>query len=228
MIGLTAAAAIIFSSSVIVGILSSFAQFEQSQGQESQGGSGQQEESDGGLTATENGDSFTVVDTIIVRGTVEERDINSFVAVEIIDSEGETVERAFPDVTADNTWQQSFTPGQAQTNIYSEEWTASGNYRMTVGYSVPGDDFEREELEFVFSYNANPTTMTDGSDDIDDSAGSLYTSADGFRVLVPDGWVVADFNNTTPIAQRAEQNTGIAELATLCQQDATVPKISRT
>jgi hypothetical protein len=100
-----------------------------------------------------------------VRGTVGEREIDSNVIIQIIDSEGERVEYAFPDITADNAWQQSFTPGE-ETNLYSEQWTASGNYRMEVSYSVPGEGFEIEELEFVFSYDANPgiaiETTTDG------------------------------------------------------------------
>jgi hypothetical protein len=90
-----------------------------------------------------------------VRGTVGEREIGSNVIIQIIDSEGERVEYAFPDITADNDWQQSFTPGE-ETNLYSEQWIASGNYRMEVSYSVPGEGFEIEELEFVFSYDANP------------------------------------------------------------------------
>ena len=68
---------------------------------------------------------------------------------------------------------------------------------MTVRYTVPGENFETEEVEFVFSYDAEATAAT--SSRISREGGgptalltTYESSADGFRIGVPSGWVVDD------------------------------------
>lgn len=148
LLGLTSITAILFSANLALGST-----------QEEQEG-GQLVESDGGLTATINGESFVTGDTITISGTVEEREPDSYVAIEVIDPQSTQVENGFPDVTADNTFTYSFVAGEQEEFESDEPMTESGNYRVVVRYFPPGEDADTEEVELVFEYTATSTAAS--------------------------------------------------------------------
>ncbi len=187
----------------------------------------QQVQSDGGLTATLNASSFTRGDTIIVSGTVGERNPLSSILVRVIDPQSNEVEAAAVDVSADNTFTYSFVAGEQEEFDIDEPMVASGNYRMVVSYIT--SDFDREVVELTFAYNtaatqaAEPEALTTTTDqqaaaDIQSTTTLFQSTSDSFSLQVPHGWVIHDVNNTGS-ALEEERTRGYAILAQLCPEE---------
>jgi hypothetical protein len=140
-----------------------------------------QVETDGGLTATLNGDSFTAGDIITVSGSIEVRGPYSEALIHVIDPEGKTVELVYVRVTAANEFTQfthSFVAGDNEGKPdYEEPMVTSGNYRIVV-------QFGPERVEFIFGYTATSgattgatTTEATTSDNSTSSTGAINVTA---------------------------------------------------
>src|SRR5918992_2579140 len=198
----------------------------------------------GGLTAAINGDSFTTGETITISGSGAQLGSSSNVVIEIKDPQGQLVKGGFPALSAtDSTFTYSFIAGEQEQFDTNAPMVASGNYLVKVRYFPPSDGIVIEEVELSFGYNAsttntpagsavepearttpvtttssqqapiqNVTTITPSSD-----ATTVRSTADSFRVQVPQGWAIHDVKNTG-FTLAAEVLEGFGILAQLCPE----------
>jgi|SRR5215212_134713 len=182
-----------------------------------------QVESDGGLTATLNGVTFGKGDTVSVSGTVEERDGSAHMYATIIDPAGIEISTDSITVGSDLTFRYGFVAGE------DDEMTTAGTYTVEIQYFPPGDArIESVTLDFEYNPQAATTTASVGNSTISattTAASGHINPDDGFRIRVPEGWIISDINNTLPAMQLEEQQTGSAVLAELCPQEGAIPQI---
>src|SRR5215212_8027746 len=198
----------------------------------------------GGLTAALNGNSFTTGDAITVGGSIEQRGAGSRVSIEVTNPQGETVKRGFPPLGLDNTFSYSFVAGVQEQHDPNAPMLTSGNYTIVVKYFPPSNGGAIEEVKLPFEYNAaataapgpeaaaaatttvsqqaptrNTTTTNAAATTTRPTAATFFQSTnDSFRVLVPQGWVIQDWNNTGSVSSD-EATRGYAILAQLCPEE---------
>ena len=197
----------------------------------------------GGLTAALNGNSFTTGDAITVGGSIGQRGSGSRVSIEVTNPQGETVKRGFPPLGLDNTFSYSFVAGVQEQHDPNGPMLTSGNYTIVVRYFPPSNGVDIEEVKLPFEYNAgaaaapepeaaaaatttvsqqaptrNTTTNAVATTTRPTAATFFQSTNDSFRVLVPQGWVIQDLNNTGS-APSDEATRGYAILAQLCPEE---------
>ena len=91
-------------------------------------------------------------------------------------------------------------------------------------------------VAILFSANVAlaTTTVEEEEPEVESDGGLTATTTaasghinpdDGFRIQVPEGWIISDVNNTLPAMQLQEQQYGSTVLAELCPQEGAIPQI---
>ncbi|MDQ4101237.1 MAG: hypothetical protein M3115_03500, partial [Thermoproteota archaeon] len=131
-------------------VLSPTTQPEQQQQQEEQQLLTPEEEEEGEeqqpLTVTTDRESYSTDDTIIITGTVAERQPGARASITVIDPMNEIVWRESVVVTTNNTYRLEIEAGEPQYPTSRHSIDTSGNYLVTASYRA-----ERAETTFDFT-----------------------------------------------------------------------------
>ncbi len=106
----------------------------------------EEEEEQQPLTVTTDRESYSTGDTIMITGTVAEREPGSRVSITVIGPQNNIVWRESVTVTATNTYQLEIQAGEPQYSISQEAIDTSGTYIVTASYRVL-----RAETTFEFT-----------------------------------------------------------------------------
>ncbi len=98
------------------------------------------------LTVTTDRESYATGDTIVITGTVAERQPGSRVSITVLDPQNDIVWRESVIVTANNTYQLVIEAGQPQLSISPYVIDTSGTYLVTASYRAL-----RAETTFEFT-----------------------------------------------------------------------------
>jgi plastocyanin len=98
------------------------------------------------LTITTDRESYSTGDTIVIFGSVAERQPGSRASITVIDPQNEIVWRESVMIATDNTYQLEIQAGQSQYGISPHAIDASGTYLVTASYRA-----ERAETTFQFT-----------------------------------------------------------------------------
>ena len=86
------------------------------------------------LTVTTDRESYSTGDTIVITGTVAERQPGSRVSITVLDPQNDIVWRESVIITANNTYQLEIEAGQPQFSISPYAIDTSGTYLVTASY----------------------------------------------------------------------------------------------
>ena len=111
---------------------------------EEEGGGGGEERQP--LTVTTDRESYSTGDTIIITGTVAERQPGARASITVIDPSNEIVWRESVMVTTNNTYQLEIEAGEPQYPTSQHAIDTSGTYLVTASYTA-----ERAETPFEFT-----------------------------------------------------------------------------
>ena len=92
------------------------------------------------LTVSTDRESYSIGDTIVIAGTVAEREPGSRVSITVLDPQNEIVWRESVIVTANNTYQLEIEAGERQYSISPYAIDTSGTYIVTASYRAERAD----------------------------------------------------------------------------------------